>query len=156
NAQEQYPVRTVRLILPQPAGGAVDFIGRALAARLSETLRQAVVVENRPGANGSLAAEFVARAEADGHTLFMAVDTNVVVNQSLYSKLGYDPVRDFAPISVVARIGQVLVAHPSVQASNIAELIALARAKPGELNYASVGYGSVQHLGMELFKAKAK
>jgi tripartite-type tricarboxylate transporter receptor subunit TctC len=153
---QDYPSHPIKFILPQPAGGAVDLIARTLGERLSEQMKQPVVVENRPGANGGLAAADVARSAPDGYTLFVAVDTNLVVNPSLYPNLSYDPFRDFAPISVLARLPLVLVANPQVQANNVRELIAYAKANPGKLNYASIGLGTQQHLGMELFKLMTK
>ena len=153
---QDYPARPLHLVLPQPPGGAVDFISRMLGATLQKSMGQAIVVDNKPGANGIVAAEFVAKAPADGYTLFMAVDTNLVVNPNLYAKVPYDPFRDFAPISVIARNGLVLVANNSFPPSNVAEVIAYAKANPGKVNYASIGYGSQHHLGMELFKAMAK
>jgi tripartite-type tricarboxylate transporter receptor subunit TctC len=153
---QDYPSHPIKFILPQPAGGAVDLIARTLGERLSEQMKQPVVVENRPGANGGLAAADVARSAPDGYTLFVAVDTNLVVNPSLYPNLSYDPFRDFAPISVLARLPLVLVANPQVQANNVRELIAYAKANPAKLNYASIGLGTQQHLGMELFKLMTK
>jgi tripartite-type tricarboxylate transporter receptor subunit TctC len=153
---QDYPSHPIKFILPQPAGGAVDLIARTLGERLSEQMKQPVVVENRPGANGGLAAADVARSTPDGYTLFVAVDTNLVVNPSLYPNLPYDPFRDFAPISVLTRLPLVLVANPQVPASNVRELIAYAKANPGKLNYASIGLGTQQHLGMELFKLMTK
>ena len=151
-AEDPYPSKPIRLVLPQPAGGAVDLIARTLGDRLSEFMRQPVIVENQPGANGGLAAAQVARATPDGHTLFMAVDTNLVVNPNLYPNLAYDPFRDFTPISVIAKVSLVLVASSSVEANNVQELIEFAKANPGKLNYASIGLGTQAHLGMELFK----
>jgi tripartite-type tricarboxylate transporter receptor subunit TctC len=139
-ADERYPNRIIQLVLPQPAGGSVDSVARVLALHLSAQLGQPVVVDSRPGANGSIAAEYVARAEPDGHTLFMAVDTNLTINPSLYNNLKYDPYRDFAPISVIVNTPIALLANPSLKADNIAELIALAKAQPGVINYASVGH----------------
>jgi tripartite-type tricarboxylate transporter receptor subunit TctC len=153
---QDYPSHPIKFILPQPAGGAVDLIARTLGERLSEQMQQPVVVENRPGANGGLAAADVARSTPDGYTLFVAVDTNLVVNPSLYPNLPYDPFRDFAPISVLTRLPLVLVANPQVPANNVRELIAYAKANPGKLNYASIGLGTQQHLGMELFKLMTK
>lgn len=153
---QDYPSHPIKFILPQPAGGAVDLIARALGEQLSEQMQQPVVVENRPGANGGLAAADVARSPPHGYTLFVAVDTNLVVNPSLYPNLPYDPFRDFAPISVLTRLALVLVANPQVPANNVRELIAYARANPGKLNYASIGLGTQQHLGMELFKLMTK
>jgi tripartite-type tricarboxylate transporter receptor subunit TctC len=155
-AAQDYPARPIRLVLPQAPGGAVDFISRTLGATLQKSVGQPIVVENKPGANGIVAAEFVAKSAPDGYTLFMAVDTNLVVNPSLYAKVPYDPFRDFAPISVIARNGLVLVANKSFPPNSVAEVIAYARANPGRINYASIGYGSQHHLGMELFKAMAK
>jgi tripartite-type tricarboxylate transporter receptor subunit TctC len=149
---EDYPSRPIKLILPQPAGGAVDLIARTLGDRLSEQMHQPVIVENMPGANGSLAAAQVARATPDGYTLMMAVDSNLVINPSLYHNLNYDPFRDFAPISIIAKLHMVLVANPKVPANTVQELIAYATAHPNKLNYASIGFGTAMHMGMELFK----
>jgi tripartite-type tricarboxylate transporter receptor subunit TctC len=149
---EPYPSRPIRLVLPQPAGGAVDLIARALGDRFTEQMRAPVVVENMPGANGSLAAGAVARAAADGYTLMLAVDSNLVINPSLYHNLSYDSFRDFVPISIIARLHMVLVANPKVEADNVRELIAYAKAHPNKLNYASIGLGTAMHMGMELFK----
>jgi tripartite-type tricarboxylate transporter receptor subunit TctC len=153
---QDYPSRAIRLVLPQPPGGAIDLIARTLAERLSVQMKQPVIVENRPGANGGLAGGDVARATPDGYTLFMAVDTNLVVNPTLYHDLPYEPFRDFAPISVLAKTELVLVANPKVAANNVRELIAYAKANPGKLNYASIGLGTQAHLGMELFKLMTK
>jgi tripartite-type tricarboxylate transporter receptor subunit TctC len=153
---QDYPSRPIKLILPQPAGGAIDLISRTLGDRLSEQMQQPVIVENMPGANGGLAAGQVARSTPDGYTLFMAVDSNLTVNPSLYPNLTYDPFRDFAPISVLTKVALVLVANPKVPANNVSELIAYAKANPGKLNYASIGLGTQAHLGMELFKLRTK
>jgi len=155
-ADEPYPSKPIRLILPQPAGGAVDLIARSLADRLSESTRQPVIVENQPGANGGLAAAQVMRSTPDGYTLFMAVDTNLVVNPSLYPNLTYDPFRDFIPISIIAKVYLVLVASSKIEANSVRELLAFARANPAKLNYASIGLGTQAHLGMELFKMMTK
>jgi tripartite-type tricarboxylate transporter receptor subunit TctC len=155
-AEEPYPSKPIRFILPQPAGGAVDLIARALGDRLAESMRQPVIVENMPGANGGLAAGQVARATPDGHTLFMAVDTNLVVNPSLYPNLAYDPFRDFIPISIIAKVYLVLVASPKLEINSVQELLAFTRANPGKLNYASIGLGTQAHLGMELLKMTTK
>lgn len=155
SADEKYSSGIIQLVLPQPAGGAVDLIARMLATPLAVQLGQPVVIESRPGANGSLAAEYVARAKPDGHTLFVAIDTNLTVNPHLYSNLKYDPYRDFAPIGVVAFIPDALLENPSLKANSIPELIELAKSKPGVINYASVGFGSAMHVGMEYFKAEA-
>jgi tripartite-type tricarboxylate transporter receptor subunit TctC len=155
-ADEPYPSKPIRLVLPQPAGGAVDLIARSLGDRLSYAMRQPVIVENQPGANGGLAAGQVARAAPDGYTLFMAVDTNLVVNPNLYPNLAYDPFRDFIPISIIAKVYLVLVASSKVEANSVQELLAFARAHPGKLNYASIGLGTQAHLGMELLKMMTK
>jgi tripartite-type tricarboxylate transporter receptor subunit TctC len=149
---DDYPTKPIRFILPQPAGGAVDLLARAMAERLNAQMGQPVIVENMPGANGSLAAGQVARATPDGYTLLFAVDSNLVVNPHLYKALSYDPFADFAPISIVARLNLVLVANPSVPADSVAALIAYAKAHPNKLNYASIGLGTSSHMGMELFK----
>jgi tripartite-type tricarboxylate transporter receptor subunit TctC len=151
-AAQDFPSRTVKLILPQPAGGAVDLIARTLGDRLAHQLKQPVIVENMPGANGSLAGAAVARSAPDGYTLFLAVDSNLTVNPTLYSNLNYHPFRDFVPISIVAKLYTVLVANAKEPFSNVPELIAYAKAHPGKLNYAGIGIGSGMHMGMELFK----
>jgi hypothetical protein len=155
-ADEPYPSKPIRLVLPQPAGGAVDLIARSLADRLSDSMRQPVIVENQPGANGGLAAGQVTRSTPDGYTLFMAVDTNLVVNPSLYPNLTYDPFRDFIPISIIAKVYLVLVASSKIEANSVHELLTFARANPGKLNYASIGLGTQAHPGMELFKMMTK
>jgi tripartite-type tricarboxylate transporter receptor subunit TctC len=151
-AQSDYPSRPIKLILPQPAGGAVDLISRTLADRLADQMKQPVIVENMPGANGGLAGAAVARSAPDGYTLFVAVDSNVVVNPNLYPNLAYDPFRDFTPISILTKVALVLVANPKLRANNVRELIAEAKASPGKLNYAAIGLGTQAHLGMELLK----
>ncbi len=152
DAQDRYPSKPIHFILAQPAGGAVDLISRALAARLTESLHQSVVVENMPGGNGGLAGGTVARAAPDGYTLFMAVDNNLTINPHIYPKLPYRPLVDFAPISIVTSAPLVLTARLSLEAQTIPELITLAKANPGKLNFASTGIGGTPHLGMEQFK----
>lgn len=149
---QDYPSRPIKLVLPQPAGGGVDTIARTLGERLSEQLKQPVIIENKPGANGGLAARDVARSAPDGYTLFVAVDTNLVVNPTLYPNLAYEPFRDFAPISVLVKSMMVLVSTPKLPADNVRALIAHAKANPGKINYASIGLGTQLHLGIELFK----
>ncbi len=153
---QEFPSRPIKFILPQPAGGAVDLIARSVGERLSEQLKQPVIVENMPGANGSLAGAAAARSTPDGYTLMMAVDSNLVINPALYDNLNYDPFRDFTPIGVIAKLHMVLVANPKVEAGNIRELIAYAKAHPNKLNYAGIGIGSAMHMGMELFKFMTK
>ena len=155
-AEDHYPSRPVKLVLPQPAGGAVDLIARALADRLAEQMGQPFIVENMPGANGGLAGGNVARAPADGYTLMLAVDSNLVINPSLYHTLTYDPFKDFAPIGIIARLNMVLVANPKVAAGSVKELIAYAKTNPNKLNYAEIGIGSAMHMGMEQFKFMTK
>lgn len=153
---DDYPSHPIKLILPQPAGGAVDLIARSVGDRLAEQMQQPVIVENMPGANGGLAAGAVARAAPDGYTLMLAVDSNLVINPSLYHNLSYDSFRDFVPISVIAKLHMVLVANPKVEADNVRDLIAFAKAHPNKLNYASIGLGTAMHMGMELFKFATK
>jgi tripartite-type tricarboxylate transporter receptor subunit TctC len=156
SAEDHYPARPVKLVLPQPAGGAVDLIARALADRLAEQMGRAFIVENMPGANGSLAGGNVARSPSDGYTLMLAVDSNLVINPSLYHALTYDPFKDFAPISIIARLNMVLVANPKISANSVKELIAYAKMYPNKLNYAEIGMGSAMHMGMEQFKFMTK
>jgi len=151
-----YPVKAVRMVIGFPPGGGTDIVGRIVAQKLSEALGQAVIADNRGGAAGQIAAEMVAKAPPDGHTLMMAHIAAISILPSIVTKLPYDPLRDFAPVSLVAIGPNLLVLHPSVPAKNVKELIALARARPGQLHYASPGAGSVQHLAAELFKLQAK
>jgi tripartite-type tricarboxylate transporter receptor subunit TctC len=150
---QTYPAKPVRLLIPYPPGGASDFVGRTIAAKLSEHLREQVVIDNRGGGGGSIAIEIAAKATPDGHTLGFAMTAQFAINPALYSKLPYDPVRDFAPISLMTRSPYVLVVHPSVAANNIGELVVLAKAKPGQMNHWSTGNGSAPHLSMEMLKA---
>ena len=156
NAQQSFPSKPIQLVVTTAAGGANDLVARAVAERLSEALRQPVVVENQPAGNGSIAAGNVARAAPDGHTLMIVVDSTLTINPHLYKNISYDVFKDFTPISIVSRIEVVLAANPSVKASNVRELIDLAKANPGKLNYASTGVGTQLHIGMELFKLMTK
>jgi tripartite-type tricarboxylate transporter receptor subunit TctC len=151
---QAYPSKPVRLVVPYPPGGVVDVTTRAIALPLTEGLGQQIVVENRPGGGGNIATDFVARAAPDGYTLLIFADTNTIA-PSLYPKLNHDPVKDFAPITMLAAGSHILVAHPSVPAGNLKELIALAKQKPGALAYASPGNGTAQHLGTEMLKTMA-
>jgi tripartite-type tricarboxylate transporter receptor subunit TctC len=144
---QDYPNKALRMIVPFPPGGGYDTLARPLSDKLSGILKQPVVVENRPGAGGNLGAEAAARAPADGYTLLFAGDL-LVTNPPLYKSTAYDPVRDFAPISMVATTGQVIAVHPSIEAKNMTELIALTKSKP--LNYGTPGIGSSPHLFGEL------
>jgi tripartite-type tricarboxylate transporter receptor subunit TctC len=154
-AAAAYPDRRVRLVVPFPAGGGADFMARALAQKLSAQLGQPVVLDHRAGAGGTIAAEVVAGAAPDGYTLVFGTVGTHAINVSLYAKLRYDPVRDFAPVSLTHLAPRVLVVHPSVPAQTVPELIALARAKPGELTFGSAGSGGTNHLSGELFKSMA-
>jgi tripartite-type tricarboxylate transporter receptor subunit TctC len=153
-AQAAYPSRTIKLIVPFPAGGTTDLLGRLVADQLKTGLGATVVVENKPGAGSTLAAEQVARSEPDGYTLLMATSTTLAINKALYKKLPYDPVKDFAPIALVAGVPFALIVNPQVPAKTLAEFIAYAKSKPG-LAYGSAGNGSPQHLGAEMVKAAA-
>lgn len=150
-----YPRQPVTLVVPFPAGGPTDAMARLLAIKLSERLGQTVVIDNRGGAGGGIAAEMVARAPADGHTLFFGTTGTMSINPSLYKKLRYDPVKDFAPVSLMATTMNVLIVNPEVPAKNLAELVQLAKSRPGELSYGSAGNGSSNHLSGELFKSIA-
>ena len=148
---QSYPTKPIRLIVPYPPGGGTDFFARTIAAKLSDNLGQQVVVENRPGAATIIGAEAVAKSAPDGYTILLGDTATFAVNPTLYKKLPYDPLKSFEPISLTGRFALLLVVHPSVQANSVAELIALAKAKPGTLNYASPGPGSPHHLAMVLF-----
>jgi len=154
-AQGSYPERPVRIIVPFPAGGPADALARIVGERLAQSLGKPFVVENKAGAGGNIGMEQGARAAPDGYTLTLAPVGNLTVAPALYAKLPYDPVKDFAPITVLAIVPNVLIVHPSVPAKTVAELVALAKAKPGSLNYASPGNGSIPHLAAELFKRMA-
>jgi tripartite-type tricarboxylate transporter receptor subunit TctC len=151
-----YPVKPVRMVIGFPPGGGTDIMGRIVAHKLSESLGQQVLVENRGGAAGQIAAELVAKAPPDGYTVMMAHIAAISILPSLNPKLPYDPESDFAPITLVAISPNLVVVHPSVPAKTVKELIALARARAGQLHYASPGAGTVQHLAGELFKLQAK
>jgi tripartite-type tricarboxylate transporter receptor subunit TctC len=149
---QPYPSRPIRLIVPFPPGGSTDILARALAQKLSEGLGQAVVIDNRPGAGGSIGADAAAKAAPDGHTLMMGHLGTLAVNPAIYRNLPYDPVKSFAPVSLMAMVPSVLVVNPQVPAASAAELIAYARAHPGKLAYGSAGSGSTSHLTTEYFK----
>jgi len=155
-AQAAFPERSVRIVVPFPAGGSNDVIARLVAQSLTEQWGQPVVVENRAGAGGNVGAEVVARAPADGYTLLLAAPGPLVVNQTLYSKLNYDPAKDLKPIALIASVPIVLAVNPKVEAKSVAELIALAKAQPGKINFGSSGNGSTNHLAGELLKDLAK
>ncbi len=150
---QEYPAKPVRMVVPYAAGGLPDTMTRLVAQRLGETFGQQFVIENRPGAGGIAACEVVAKSAADGYTLLIADVAQTAINPALYAKLPYDPIKDFTPVSIMGTSAQFLVAHPSVPANTLTQLIALAKAKPGQLNYGSGGIGSLHHLGMEALKA---
>jgi tripartite-type tricarboxylate transporter receptor subunit TctC len=149
---QTWPTKPVRIIIPFPAGGTTDILARVAAQKLTESLGQQVVPDNRPGAAGNIGTELVAKAPPDGYTLLTAPGSTLTIHPSLYAKLGFDPLKDFAPVTILAAVPNLLVVHPSLPARNVKELIALAKAKPGQLNYASTGAGQSTHLSMELFK----
>jgi tripartite-type tricarboxylate transporter receptor subunit TctC len=154
-AQEVYPARTVRYIAPFPAGGTSDVLSRIIAQKLTEYLGRQVIVENRPGAGSNIGHEVVAKAPPDGYTLLMSSNTALAANPYLYKRLPFDPLNDFSPISLVGRSGPVLVVHPTVPAHNLKELVTLAKAQPGKLNFGSGGRGTPAHMGGEILKASA-
>jgi tripartite-type tricarboxylate transporter receptor subunit TctC len=154
-AQAPFPSKPIRVIVTSPSGGANDILNRTLGAKLSESIGQPVLIDNKPGASGFVAAEMVAKAPADGYTLLGATEATLVSNPLFFKKVPYDTQRDFAPVTMAVEVNYVLLVHPSVPARSVGELIALARAKPGALNYASSGNGSAFHLGMEMFKRMA-
>jgi len=154
-AQAEYPTRPIRWVVGFPPGGSNDVTARLLAPLLSARLGQQVVIDNRAGAHGNIATEIVARAAPDGYTLLFATISVLAINPALYSKLPFDPIRDFAPITTLVSLSNVIVAHPTVPAATLKELIALAKAKPGTLTYATSGAGSPGHLAGELLKTFA-
>jgi tripartite-type tricarboxylate transporter receptor subunit TctC len=151
-AAQSFPSRTITIVSPAPAGGVTDTIGRALAQRFSTKWGQQAVVENKPGANNQIAAEYIANQPPDGHALFIAPDSTFVANPSLYPKLPYDPYKSFTPISGLVIINHGLIAHPSFAPNTVRELIELAKSKPGEVNYGTYGIGSSGHLNMLLLE----
>src|SRR5215208_1158644 len=153
-AQAAYPSRTIKMIVPYPAGGTTDYLGRLVAEQLQSGIGATVVVENKPGAATTLGAEQVAQSEPDGYTLLMATSTTLAINKTLYKKLPYDPVKDFTPIALVAAVPFALIVNPSIPAKTLSEFVAFAKSKPG-LAYGSAGNGSAQHLGAEMLKAAA-
>jgi len=150
-----YPTRAVRIVVPFPPGGGTDIISRTVAQKLNEVWGQPVIVDNRAGANGVIGTDLVAKAKPDGYTLGVVI-ANHGINPALYSKLPYDSLRDFSPVTLMAQYPYILTVHPSLPARSVKEFIALAKARPGALSYASSGNGSGPHLGMELFKSAAK
>ena len=149
---QNYPARPIRLVVPAPPGGGTDILGRIVAQKLTDTLRQQVNIDKRAGASGMIGREIVARSGADGHTLLICFTTHVT-NPSLFPKMPYDTVRDFAPVAMVGVIPSVLVLHPSIPSQSVKEFIAYAKERPGKLNYGSAGSGSATHLSSVLFQS---
>jgi tripartite-type tricarboxylate transporter receptor subunit TctC len=154
-ASQDFPTRPVKIVVPSSAGGGSDTTARLLAQKLSEMYGQQVIVDNRPGAGNVIGTEAVAKSAPDGYTLLMAIN-NHAINASLYQKLPYDPIKDFAPISLVVTYPHILVVHPSLPARSVRDLVRLARSNPGQINYASSGNGTGAHFAGELFKLSAK
>ena len=148
-----YPAKTVRLIVPFPAGGGSDIVGRIVAGRLTEQMKQQVFVDNRGGAGGSIGTEAAVRSAPDGYTLVLASTSEIAVNPAIYTRLNYDTVRDLAPIALIASTPVVIAVHPSLPVKSVKELVALAKARPGDINMASAGNGTFTHLSGELFKS---
>jgi tripartite-type tricarboxylate transporter receptor subunit TctC len=154
-AAQTWPAKPVRIVVAYPPGGGIDVMGRQIAEKLTAAWGQPVVVENRPGANTIVATDAVAKSGADGYTVLMTTDATFSINPHLYAKLPFDTQKDFVPVTMLVLLQQLLVAHPSLPASNLEELVRIARAKPGSINYASYGSGSQPHLSGEMLKYKA-
>jgi tripartite-type tricarboxylate transporter receptor subunit TctC len=152
---QTYPTKTVRWISPWPPGGANDIFSRAIAQELTRSFGQQVIVDNRPGAAGTIGSDIAAKAPGDGYTIVMGSSPTHAIAPSLYANLPYEPLRDFVPVTLVATVPNVLVLHPSIPVRSVKDLVALARAQPGKLNFASTGNGTSQHLSAELFKTLA-
>jgi tripartite-type tricarboxylate transporter receptor subunit TctC len=152
---QSFPSKPVRIVVPYPGGGGVDVLARVIAERLSQQWGQPVLTDTRPGANTIIGTEIVAKAAPDGHTLLLTTDATFTINPHLYAKLPYDPFKDFQPVTLLVFFGQMMVANPSLPANSIAELVALAKARPGTISYASYGSGSQAHLATEMLKSKA-
>jgi tripartite-type tricarboxylate transporter receptor subunit TctC len=155
-AAQTYPAKPVRMIIPWAPGGTTDILGRVIGQKMGERWGQAVIVENRAGAAGNIGTEAAARSTADGYTILLGTMSTHAMNPHLYSKMSFDPVQDLAPVSLVANVATVLVVHPSLPVQNVNELVALARARPGQLNFASGGIASFNQLCAELLKMTAK
>lgn len=150
---QEYPTRSVRMVLPFPAGGGSDLVARIIAQRFSQQLGQQVIVDNRAGASGNIAADIVAKAPADGYTVFFA-NSSIAISPAIYKKLSYDPVNDFAAVSMASSYPFALVAHPALPVKSVKDLVALARAKPNSLDYSSAGTGTMSHMAMEMLRVK--
>ena len=145
-AQSAYPTKAIRYVVPFPAGGPLDIVARAIGQELTKVWNQPVIVDNRPGAGGNIGAELVAKSPPDGYTILMGAVSTHAINPTLYSKLAFDPIKDFAPVTLITSVPNVLVVHPSLPVKNVKDLIALAKARPGQLNFASGSTGSAGHL----------
>ncbi len=154
-AQSSYPSRPIVMIVPQAAGGTNDIVGRVVSQKLGEVMGASVVVENRPGAGGNIGTQAAAKAGKDGHTLLMTISSSQAINPALYKNAGFDPVKDFKPVSLIGAVPNVLLVHPSFPAKSIPELLALAKAKPGQYQYASAGNGTLNHLLGEMLNSMA-
>ena len=152
---QTWPAKPIRIVVPFPAGGSTDIVGRLLADKLSQSLGQAVVVDNRAGAGGTSGSDVAAKSAPDGYTFLLGTSSTHAIAPALYPKLAYDPVKDFAPVSLVGTATILMVVHPSVPAKSVAEFVALAKAKPGAMMFGSTGNGSVSHLTAEYFKSLA-
>ena len=155
NAQS-FPTKQMRFVVTFPPGGTTDILAREIGARLQDSWKQNVVVDNRPGAGGNIGADIVAKAPPDGHTILLGTNGTHAINPSLYTKMPYDAVKDFAPITLVAAVPNIFISHPSVPAKTMKDVVGLAKAQPGKVVYASSGTGTSQHLSVELFKTLAK
>jgi tripartite-type tricarboxylate transporter receptor subunit TctC len=153
---QSYPARPIRLVVPYPPGGSTDLVARVIGQKMGDAWGQQVIIDNRPGASGMIGNELVARSAPDGYTIVMGTIGPFAVNQALFAKMPYDPIRDFAPVTLTGNVTNLLVVHPSIPAKNVKELIALARARPGQLTFGSSGTGGAPHLAGELFKIMAK
>ena len=153
---QTYPSKPIRLIVAFPAGGGSDVMARTLTQKLSERLGQPFIVDNRPGAGGSIGTEVAVKSPADGYTLQLGSTSEVSINRSLYTKLTYDPLKDLAPVGIVATTPMVLIVHPSMPATDVKQLVSIAKSKPGQIHYGSAGSGSTTHLAAELFRSAAE
>jgi tripartite-type tricarboxylate transporter receptor subunit TctC len=153
---QSYPSKAVRVIVPYPPGGGADFVSRVFTKSLSDTLGQQFFVDNRGGANGNIGAEIAAKSPPNGYTLLSVANTTVTINPSLYRQMPVDMIRDLTPVAIMAGQPNVLIAHPALPARTVKELVAIARARPGQLDYASAGTGSSSHIAAELFRVVAK
>ena len=154
-AQPAYPSKAIRMVVPFPPGGTTDILARVAGQKITEATGQQVIIDNRPGAGGNIGTEIVAKSAPDGYMLLAAPGSTLTINPSLFSKLSFDPLKDFAPVTIIAAVPNLLVVHPSLPVKSVKELIAFAKSRPGQLNYASTGAGQSTHLTMELFKLTA-